>query len=448
MSGSSVSLIDAVYSARLSVAGLPALANVQTAQTGSAPSADPYAAPTSTLTTLSGYGQLLSAASRAGDELQSLLGANSNLATSSAPSVATASADATAASGSYAVVVSSTAKANTITSAVFADDDTQYFSAGTIDIKVGSGDPVSVTIGESNGLIGGVNYQWGSLNSMAAAINNANAGVTASVESDAYGYKLSLTANSSGAANTISLSANTSDPFEGGGSILSALGFTQTQAASDASFTIEGIAGTSPSNTGIDLASGATFNIVGTGSATVTVSSTPSVAADASSVSAAATKLVQSYNALIGTASQLLASGGALDGDATTASPLTQALYDTTQTGQNGTDLTSIGITGAGGATGVLSLNTTTLAAADVSTSSSLLTSIVNTLYTTISGYLGNTGSILTQAKTTQEAMTFLNGQAASSYPNLAADIKQYALLKSLSSANVPTGLPELSVFT
>ncbi len=448
MSDSSVSLIDAVYSARLTVAGLPALSNVQKELTGSAPSVDPYAAPSSTLTTLSGYGQLLSATGRASDDLQKLLGANTNLATSSASSVVTSSADATAAPGAYSVVVSSTAKANTLTSAVFADGNTQYFSAGTIDIKVGSGDPVSVTIGESNGLIGGVNYQWGSLNSMAAAINNANAGVTANVESGAYGYKLNLTANSTGAANAISLSANASDPFQGGGSILSALGFTQTQAAADAAYTIGGVAGTSTSNTGIALASGATFSIVGTGPATITIASTPTVAADPSSVSAAATKLVQSYNALIGTASQLLASGGALNGDATTATPLAQALYDATQTGQNGTDLTAIGITGAGGTTGALSLNASTLASANVSTTASLLTSIASTLYSTISGYLGNTGTILTQAKTTQQGMSFLNGQAASNYANLAADIKQYALLKSLSSTNVPTGLPELSVFT
>lgn len=451
MSIESVSLIDAVFSARLTVAGLPALANVQTEQTGVAPASDPYAVPSSSLTQLSGYGQILSAASRAADGLQLLLGENSNLATSDDEAVALATATSAATAGDYDVVVSQAALAQNLVSGYFTDSEEQVFSAGSFTIAVGSNDPVTVTIAENEGLIADVGYEWGSLDNLAAAINAAGAGVTASVENGTYGYQLKLAAQSTGEDNTITLTAS-SDPFDGGAANLALLAFTQSQAATDASFTIDGgAAQTSASNTDIALADGVSFSIEGAGTATITVASTAFVAADLTSVTTAATQLVENYNSLIGTAAQLIAAGGALDGDTTTATPLAQALYDATQTGQTLTDLTGLGITGAGPTTGALSLNTTTLTTAfgtDAAGTASLLTSIANTLHTLISGYLGDTGTILSQAKTTEENMSFLDGQAASAYPNLASAIKQYVLQKSLASASVPTGLPEISVFT
>lgn len=447
MSIESISLVDAVYSARLTYAGLPALANVEEAVTGTAPASDPYATPSSSLTTLSGYGQLLSSASRAADDLQNLLGTGSNLASSSASSVATASADSTASAGSHTVVVSQVAKAQILTSSVFADDDATVFSAGTFTLQVGDADPTTVTLSTGT-----------SLNGLMSAINGVSAGVTASIESDAYGHKLKLTTNSTGAANTISMSATADDPFEGGDDILSALAFTQSQAAQDAQYTVNGNAGTSTSNSSISAATGVSFSIVGTGTTTITVASTSFVAADSSSITTAANQLVASYNALMGTAAQLIGTGGALNGDTTTATPLSTALYNYTQgtnkTYANGssslTELSHLGITGAGPTTGVLSLNTTTLTAAitgDTAGAASLVGSIVNTLHSQISAYLGSSGTILTNAKNLEENMTFLNGAAASSYPNLSDDIKQYVLQKSLSNAGTPTGLPEISVF-
>lgn len=451
MSMESVSLIDAVYSARLTVAGLPALANVQTEQSGVAPTTDPYAAPSSSLTQLSGYGQILSAASRAADGLQLLLGENSNFATSSNATAVTATATSAATAGSYNVAVSQTAQAQNLVSGYFTASDEQVFAAGSFTIAVGGNSPVTVTIAENEGLIAAVGYEWGSLDNLAAAINAAGTGVTASVENGTYGYQLKLAAQATGEDNTIALTAN-SDPFDGGAGNLALLAFTQSQAAVDAAFTIDGgTAQTSTSNTDIALADGVSFSIAGTGTATITVASTAFVAADLTSVTTAATQLIQNYNSLIGTAAQLIASGGALDGDTTTATPLSQALYDATQTGQGLTDLTGLGITGAGPTTGALSLNTTTLTTAfdtDAAGTAALLTSITSTLHTLISGYLGDSGTILSQAKTTEENMSFLDGQAASAYPNLASAIKQYVLQKSLASASVPTGLPEISVFT
>ncbi len=451
----SVSLIDAVYSARLTIAGLPALANVQAAQTLVEPTSDPYAIPSSSLTTLSGYGQLLSSASRSADGLQNLLNANSNFAESSDPAIATATATSAATAGDYDIVVSQIATPQSLVSGYFTSRDQNVFSVGSFDIAVGSNDPVTITLTENEGLIAAVGYAWGSLDSLAAVINDSGAGVTASVENGTYGYQLKLVADATGTANTITLSAN-NDPLDGGDENLAALAFTQSQAAQDATYTVDGGAvQTSSSNENIGITEGLSFTIEGTGTTTITVASSPFVPTDLTSVTTAANQLVQNYNALIGTSAQLLAVGGALNGDTTTATPLTQALYNATladyNSGNGALDsLAELGITGTGVATGPLSINSGTLTTAfgtDATATASLLTKVTNALQGIIASYLGESGTILTQAKTVEQDMAFLDGQAASNYPNLANDIKQYVLEKSLASASTPTGLPSISVF-
>lgn len=440
----SVSLIDAVYSARLVTAGLPALSNVETAQTGVAPASEPYTA-SSTLAQLSGYGQLLSAASRTSDGMTSLLGASTNLASGYSSTVLSASASSSATAGTYAVNVTQVAKSQTLESGFFVDPAEQVLSAGTFSIAVGGGDPVSVTIGEGSGLIGGVSYPWGSLNGIVSAINSASAGVTASVQSGSSGYSLKLQTNATGAANTITLSAGEDSPFNAFGVNFASLGLVQTQASQDAQYTIGGIAGTSASNTGISLTSGATFDINSTltppGSTTVTISSTPVVAADLTSVTTAATKLVQNYNALQGTITQLTASG-ALSGSDPVASALSSALSTKIAELGEGTRIQTDG-------SGSLTLLTGGLSAGDAS----LLTSVATDLHTILSSYLGDvssSGSILYQAKSVVPNLVLINNLAATSnsdYNNLSGDVKHYLQLKSLDSASAPTGLPE-SVFT
>jgi flagellar hook-associated protein 2 len=442
-----VSLIDAVYSARLAVAGLPALANVQAEQTGVTPTTDPYAVPTSSLTTLSGYGQVLSAASRASEGLESLVGANSNVASSSDVAVATASATAGATAGSYAISITQLAQSQIVTSSVFTDPAEQVLSAGSFSLSVGSNDPVTVTIGEGSGLIGAVNYPWGSLTGIASAINSAGAGVTAAVKQNAsYGYYLELATTASGAANTIKFSAAADDPFNAFGANLAQLGLAQSQAGQDANFTIGGVAGTSASNSGITLTTGASFNITATTAsvaspktASITVASTPFVAADLSSVTTAATKLMQNYNALQGTLAQVIASTtGSANTDATA---LSNAMYNGIQA--KNAELTAIGFTIPGSATGALAFSSSLTG---TSAEASLLTSLANTLHdSVIAGYLGDTGTILTHAKTAAQSMSFFTAPSdISAYDNLASDIKQYVQQKALATSSVPPGLPDM----
>jgi flagellar hook-associated protein 2 len=446
MSLQPVTMLDTLVSARLTGMGLPALANVQQADTGVAPASDPYAAPAATVSELSGYGQLLSAGSRATDSIESLLGSATNRAASSAPTVVTATANTSAALGVHPVNVTQVAKAQTLeSSAVFADSAATVFGPGSFSITQGSNSPATVTITDP------------SLSGLANSINAANAGVTASLVSGSYGYTLKIAANQTGAASAYSLSATPGDPFNQWNTYLSQLGLSQTQAGQDAAYTIDGVAGSSASNDNIPLGdNNASLNILQTGTSTVTISLNPTIPADSASITTAATKLVQDYNALQGTLAQLTAPLGALNGDAT-ANSLSQDLYSNvsqatyTNVGSSLTTLAQLGITGTG-QTSPLTINSTTLASAFASDSAgtaSLLTTVANTLHDLISGYSGTNGSIIGQVTNVEQNMPFLNGLPAGdpSYSNVPNEFKQLLLQEALASAQTPPALPSISVF-
>lgn len=142
--------------------------------------------------------------------------------------VATASASSTATPGNYTVSVSQAAKGQELTSAAYAvDPSTIQYGTGAFTIQTSSAaDPTTV------------NVSTGSLNGIRDAINNANAGVSASIGSNSFGYFLTIKGNQVGAsADTFSIDS-TLDPFTSFRNSLNALGFSQTQAPQDASYTI------------------------------------------------------------------------------------------------------------------------------------------------------------------------------------------------------------------
>jgi flagellar hook-associated protein 2 len=347
------------------------------------------------------------------------------------------------------------AQSQVLKSAYFTSHDEQVFSAGSFTIAVGSNSPVTVSIGESGGLIGDVGYAWGSRDSMAAVINAAGAGVTASVENDTYGYQLKLTSTATGASNTISLSAN-DDPFDGGDENLAMLAFAQTQAAKDASFTVSFNGGpasstqTSPSNQNITSSEGVGVDIVASGTATITVTSAPSFAADTESMVAAATQAIQNYNALIGTAASHTATAGV----AATATSLLDEVYSAaTATYSGKTLLEGLAITVPGDATGTLTLDSALLEtkfAADKSGSAAILSAFVDAIESIANSYLlGEKRAIWENAMIVEEvAMTnnMIDALVDGASGYLAKDIKLYVLQKSLESVGTPTGLPSPSI--
>ncbi len=196
--------------------------------------------------------------------------------TSSDDEKVSASASNVTSAGSYSISVSSLAQAKSMASSSFADRTSTLTGTGTITITTGSKDPITVTIGSSNNTLIGVRN----------AINNANAGVTASIINDgsATPYRLLITANDTGTANSFTITDNLS----GGQS----LGLTQMQAASDAEFTVNGVNITKSSNSVSDVISGVTIAL----KAVTTSSVTLHVEKDIDSIVDALNKLVSSYN--------------------------------------------------------------------------------------------------------------------------------------------------------
>jgi flagellar hook-associated protein 2 len=121
---------------------------------------------------------------------------NRNVASSN-PNLVTGAASASATPGTYSLTVNKVAAANEIASQGFSSASAQI-TQGTFQIGSGTGAPATITINATNNTLQG----------LASAINNANAGVTASIVNDGSGnanqpYRLVLTATQTGTANAI-----------------------------------------------------------------------------------------------------------------------------------------------------------------------------------------------------------------------------------------------------
>ena len=155
------------------------------------------------------------------------------------------SASNTAIAGSHTVVVSTLAQTNSYYSNDFAKSS---------DLLTGS---LTLTV---NGAKKTINADSGgdTLTQFAANINNAEVGVTANVITDAGGQRLSLTSNTSGAVGGFTIASALTDAT----TPATTIGFTQAQAGSDASFTVDGISETSSSNTVSNAIPGVTFQLL------------------------------------------------------------------------------------------------------------------------------------------------------------------------------------------
>ena len=149
------------------------------------------------------------------------------------------------------VDVNSLASAQTLTSGSFPADDTGVLGTGTLNVTVGSGTAVPITITD------------GSLNGVAKAINDASAGIAASVKQNSDGsYSLQIVGSNTGAENTFSLSGIsdlTYNPTTDSGTL------SATAKAADASYTVNGVGSTSPSNENVQVAPGVVTSFTQTG---------------------------------------------------------------------------------------------------------------------------------------------------------------------------------------
>ncbi len=288
---------------------------------------------------LSSFGQLSSKVSALQDAAAALATPSAWTKTTSSSSdsasVSVTSAG-TAASGDYSVSVSQLAKAQNLASAGFTDSSV-VVGTGTLRIETGTWTDLGPPTGTSTqfspksaSLPFDIEIAAGE-NTLAAIrtkINDAKAGVTASIVNDSSGARLVIRSNETGAENALritridqsgvpatgGLSQLTYDPTAGAPTSL-----TQTVPALDAKATINGLNLVSASNTFKDVADGMSFTAIKTTTAEVTLK----VGIDTASFKNAIGKFVAAYNGINTTLRELTKydeaskSGGILQGDRT-----------------------------------------------------------------------------------------------------------------------------------
>lgn len=284
---------------------------------------------------LSALGAVSGAMSSLQTAAQSLVSASAAAygASVSDTTVLTAMASANAVAGSYSVAVSSLAQQQKLIAAGTASTSVAIgtgasttltfqlgtISGGTLSNGIYSGasfaaDPakaaVAVTIDSTNNTLAGIRD----------AINAANAGVTATIINDgsASPYRLSLTSNATGAASSLQLAVSGDAAI---GSLLSydpstaTQNLSQTQAAQNAQFTVDGISITSATNSVTDAIQGVTLNLAKANPNPSPATATVTVQRDTSGLTAALNSLVRSYNGVNTTIANVSAKGAVLQGD-------------------------------------------------------------------------------------------------------------------------------------
>jgi flagellar hook-associated protein 2 len=282
-------------------------------------------------------------------------------AATSDSSVATASTASTAVPGTYTISVSKLAQRQKLVAAGKANF-TDAIGTGTLSFDFGtiSGAQVDPATGKYTGATftssGGaaktvtIDSSNNTLTGIRDAINATGIGITATIVNDgsANPYRLVLTANTPGAANSIRIS--------GGDAGLSALlahdpgtapnsgtqNLAEMATAQNANLTVDGMAISKASNTLSDVVPGVTINLAKT-----TVNAPPitlSVTRDASSVQGAVKSFVDGYNALAAALKSLTG----YDAASKTAGPL-QGDFTATSVDSAVRRLLTASLVGAGG---------------------------------------------------------------------------------------------------
>ncbi|HVN41409.1 MAG TPA: flagellar filament capping protein FliD [Steroidobacteraceae bacterium] len=384
-------------------------------------------------TKLSAYGSFQSAAASLSTALQPLMtqASFSGRTVSTSDSTVSVTATSAAATGTYNVQVQQLASAQSLISTALGS--TVAVGTGTLTIKVGS-QTLSLNIDSSNNTLAGI----------AAAINSAagNPGVSATVINGSSGAQLMLAADSTGAANAITvtqsggdggLAALTYDPAN------SVTQLSQLTAAADAKITFDGVTATSSTNTFNSVISGLqiTANAVsGSGTSGATTSTQVVVADDVSGARAKINAFVTSYNTLVTTLQGMATYdpttqiAGPLLGDPTYQNFM-GAVNQTLSTRATSLNLpfstlADLGITRQ--ANGTLAVNTTTLTNALNSNFDGVMKlftdpthGVASQLNTVLQGYASATGALHGVMQGIQQGLTGIATQQTALKQRLAA---------------------------
>lgn len=304
---------------------------------------------------ISAYGTIQSALSSLQSALKPLTSAANFAvpkASSSDSSIISATASSTAPTGTHTVEVTSLAQSQRVASSATAEPTvapgsltitfgTYTTSGGTTTFAPSSGDPKTIDLASGS-----------TLEELRDAINDADAGVTASVVDNGTAKQLIISGNSDGAAQAFQLSGSGGlSGFSYDASTSATSSFSSIQSAQDAQLTLDGISATRSSNLAIDdLIDGVSLTL---NKASVGTKVTVSVSSDNSAATSAVNAFVKSYNELNTTLTQLTAydtankTASTLTGDSTVRSIEGQlrSLIGNNVTGANGVSfLSELGI--------------------------------------------------------------------------------------------------------
>ena len=264
-------------------------------------------------TEISAVGQIQSLTSALSDKAHALSSSTlwtQTISSSADTTVVTAdTSNGTAAPGDYSVSVQQMAQGQTVTSSLAAGST---LSAGTLTIQLGTyasdgATPPTTTF--TNASAAAVNITIGagdtSLSSIRDKINAANAGVSASIITDANGSRLSLRSTTTGAANGFKITASETTDDGNPATGLSALNFDGStgatssqmglnQYALNAKATVNGIAIESATNKLSNISDGLSLTLLKKTDTPIDVS----VAADTGSMQKAITDFVSAYSQL------------------------------------------------------------------------------------------------------------------------------------------------------
>lgn len=255
---------------------------------------------------LSVYGKVQSYVSALGDAAKTLAEKTAwgrTTATSADEKVFTATTATGATAGSYSVQVNSLAAGQTLASTSFTSK-TATVGSGTLTIELGqwSSDQSSFTTKADTSAVNVSISDTDTLEDVRAKINEANAGVTASIITDANGAKLVMRSATTGAENAFRISVADNDGTEDAAG-LSRLSYdpangvgqmSRTQAASNAEAVIDGITISSATNKVEGAIEGVTFQLVGKSTSAVDLT----ISSDASAMQTDVQAFVKAYNDL------------------------------------------------------------------------------------------------------------------------------------------------------
>lgn len=372
---------------------------------------------------------VLSSLQTAGRALNDAMRSIPATVTSSAPAIASATALAGTTPAIFGLSVQSLAQAHRIYSGTFAAADT-VVGSGVIAIDRGSFNGTTFAANASIPAVTITIPANATLSGIRDAINNADAGITASVVNDGTGFRLVLGSNETGAAQGMRIRITDDDgnntdaaglsqiAFDPESAVGSGRNMTQARAGADAAFSVDGLPMTRASNDVADAVGGVTFKLTGVGDTNVGVSR------DLTKMRAALDDMVKAYNSASGTLKSQSSydpasrTGGPLNGESSIRSVLGQLRSTVTSNygavGDTYRTLSSIGVTVQ--KDGTLSVNTSRYEAAmgaDPVAVSSMIGEFAGSLTSALDSALGSSGTLSARTDGIQTAMQKLNDDKA-----------------------------------